>query len=325
MKKLEIDEKLKTVDWSLIYKLVDRVATEHKKKPDGRLDRDEFTNFVKEIYRLKNDAPIKELFEKNKSGMGEDAHLTQEAFTDIMERHIAEAVGQCRLADLAETKVGEVAVRCSDVACCNCGGGARVSGSAMSLASNLSRGVLLWCVLVACAAHASQQAVRCAGGDPVTSLYFGTSTVSTCGYGDVSPAETPALLCVVLVQLWMMFGQQLLMLPWLCGSDLMYERNCGNPLLLLVTKLLVFCLGWCALGFCRHEPEHWTKPPFRVWYVAYFLTTTMSTVGYGDVFPKEAWEKSVVIAIHLAMLTMDLFGRSFDDVMVDIAARAGGK
>ena len=89
-------------------------------------------------------------------------------------------------------------------------------------------------------------------------------------------------------------------------------------------RLLVFCLGWCA-RLLPSRAEHWTKPPFRVWYVAYFLTTTMSTVGYGDVFPKEAWEKSVVIAIHLAMLTMDLFGRSFDDVMVDIAARAGGK
>ena len=37
------------VDWSLIYDLVDRVATEVKQTPDGKLDRDEFTNFVKGI------------------------------------------------------------------------------------------------------------------------------------------------------------------------------------------------------------------------------------------------------------------------------------
>lgn len=260
---------------------------------------------VKALYNLKdnNMAPVEELVSKN---------IGVDEFKELMQNKVVGAVRTCKRLE-SSTAVSKEVYCLSALCCCDCRCGKWKHRTWVDVASNVSRGLLLWCVPVAAAAHYLENRKG------LDSVYFGTSTVSTCGYGDMLVNGGVSRTLVVLVQLWMMFGQQALLLPWVCCDKAGRRCSLGNPVFLIVAKISVFLVALLLLhnASCNESWSVGPQPP--IWDLVYFLTTSMSTVGYGDVYPLDTLGKTVTMLLHLAMLVMDLFAPSFDDVAAELA------
>lgn len=313
------DDGSKKVTWERIYDLADDDG-------NGTMELDEFESLVGQLYEVRG-PPIRRVFETHSNG---NATIDKTQFACIMREEISGAVIDVQLRRLGNDVDHRHLYDATLWACCNCGGKQTADPTIVDVCSNVSRGVLLWIIAATALVHYySDGEVVTNNKDALPSIYFGTSTVSTCGYGDRLVSTYSAVSWIIAIQLWMMFGQQLLVMPWLHKSSLKNEMNCTNPLVLLVTKCTVFVAAWVVLATL--DTGTWNVPAglkdHPTWFhMLYFMSTTMSTVGYGDVFPTgPTVGMAVVVVVHVVMLVMDLFTRSFDDVMTDIARRSGQK
>jgi len=170
------------------------------------------------------------------------------------------------------------------------------------------------------------------GWDFLDSVYFTVVSVTTVGYGDLSPATQPGMvfsifyLAVGLVLVGAMisqFGQAVLaraeeVLLRKLDDDPDDDEAPDDRWQLAMAGASVLGVLLCGtLFFALSEEDHWEHPARTA---LYFSLVTMSTVGYGDVTVSQRHSKG--FAIFYILLSSVVFATALDKVSMVYAVRA---
>lgn len=124
----------------------------------------------------------------------------------------------------------------------------------------------------------------------VDGMYFSTTTVSTSGYGDILPVTTWSKVFVIV--------QHILLISLVVESPT------------IVAMIIVMCVvnGFLLAITDGFSNNHQVSVSEKALDGVYFTTTTISSVGYGDITPTKWWSKCVVIVQQIIMyLSIEAF------------------